>query len=75
MLTDLVMPGRNGLDLLEELRSRPDAPPAVLMTGSGDPLLLERARQLGAVVLGKPFAPAQLRRAVAAALEPAPLAA
>ena len=77
VLTDLVMPRRNGLDLLAELRDRADAPPAVLMTGAGDEHLLERARALGvAGVLGKPFAPAQLRRAVADALgERAPLAA
>jgi CheY-like chemotaxis protein len=69
VLTDLVMPLRDGLDLLGELHDRADAPPAVLVTGSSEPVLLERARELGAVdILGKPFSPERLRRVVASAL-------
>ncbi len=55
VLTDLVMPGRSGLDLLATLRVEAPDLPVVAMTGS-DKLLRRQARELGArSVLRKPF--------------------
>jgi len=69
VLTDLNMPVRSGLDLLLELRTRPFAPPVVVMTGSGDDVLIARARELGAQrILRKPYSAEELRAAVAAVL-------
>jgi two-component system nitrogen regulation response regulator NtrX len=36
VLTDVKMPGMDGLELLEELRRRPAAPPVVMISGHGD---------------------------------------
>jgi CheY-like chemotaxis protein len=70
VLTDLHLPVGSGLDLLLELRVRDDASPVVVMTRSADDELLARAAELGAVaLLRKPFAPIELRAAIAAALD------
>jgi CheY-like chemotaxis protein len=72
VLTDLVMPGRGGLDLLESLRGRKYSPPALVMTGSDDEALVGRALELGARgVLRKPFSPELLRAGVRRALDDA----
>jgi CheY-like chemotaxis protein len=69
ILTDLHMPGRGGLDLLEVLSERESTVPVVVMTGSADGALLQRALELGAVsILRKPFERAQLEVAVCAAV-------
>jgi CheY-like chemotaxis protein len=79
VLTDLVMPGRGGLDLLASLRESKAAPPTLAMTGSDDEALAGRALELGARgVLRKPFSPELLRASVRRALSAgadAPLAA
>jgi CheY-like chemotaxis protein len=59
LLTDLTMPGLNGVELLRQLRQRsPTTPRAVVMTGnrSIDPSLWEMLSSLGASsILRKPF--------------------
>ena len=76
VVTDLIMPGRGGLDLLESLRERASHTPVVVMTGSGDEELAGRAFELGAeVVLRKLYLFEELHIAVAAALaRPTPAA-
>jgi CheY-like chemotaxis protein len=70
VLTDLLMPGLDGFDLLHALRATRLAPPAVAMTASADDDLIARALSLGArSVVRKPFTPDGLCDAVAAALE------
>jgi CheY-like chemotaxis protein len=78
VLTDIVMPGRGGLDLLASLPQLGAALPTLVMTGSDDEALVGRALELGARgVLRKPFSPELLRAAVRRALgaADAPLAA
>jgi two-component system phosphate regulon response regulator PhoB len=69
VVTDLIMPGRGGLDLLESLRERACHTPVIVMTGSDDEELAGRALDLGAeVVLRKLYLAEELHFAVAAAL-------
>ena len=69
VVTDLIMPGRGGLDLLASLRERAWHTPVIVMTGSADEELAGRALELGAeVVLRKLYLVEQLHLAVAAAL-------
>jgi len=70
LLLDLLMPGISGLEVLAELRSRPDAPPAIVLSGQDDPELFERARSLKAFEChSKPIGQAQLLGAIERALQ------
>jgi len=56
LILDLRMPGMNGAELLEELKSRGISMPSVVITAYHDDSLANRAQAAGAtVVLGKPF--------------------
>lgn len=73
MLTDLVMPEADGLEILTALRSSKKRSPIIAMSGSGTEamrdLLLKQAKFLGAVaVLAKPFGESRLIDAVSNAL-------
>jgi DNA-binding response OmpR family regulator len=73
VLTDLQLPGASGLDLLLTLRERRSATPVIVMTGSNDTRLTDRALELGAkAVIRKPYSAEWLRTAVGAALEELP---
>ena len=70
VVTDFDMPGLNGVELIERLRERYPALPAVVITGSGG---AEAARSLAlpagnTVLLHKPFDPAALLGAVGSLL-------
>ena len=70
VVTDLLMPGLNGLDLLRALRSARLTPPVVAMTGSDEGDLVGRALALGALlVVRKPFTRETLVAAVQYALD------
>jgi PAS domain S-box-containing protein len=47
ILSDLSMPGRDGCDFIQELRSSKIAVPAIVLTGSGTPAEIERALKAG----------------------------
>jgi len=65
VLLDLVMPGRGGLALLEELAKRVDAPPVLVLTATRLEQTAERALALGAAdCMRKPFEVEALRRRV-----------
>jgi DNA-binding response OmpR family regulator len=65
ILLDLVMPGRDGFDLLEALAKQKQAPPVLVLTATRDPSAAERALALGAVdCLRKPFEVEALRTRV-----------
>jgi two-component system C4-dicarboxylate transport response regulator DctD len=72
VVSDVVMPGLSGVELLTELHERWPELPVVLMTGgSPEPERTSGALELGAsAIVYKPFSHAQLTDAVAAALAP-----
>jgi two-component system, LuxR family, response regulator FixJ len=69
VVSDVRMPGLDGLTLLRRLRAKQSALPLVLITGHGDVSLAVTAMKAGAVdFLEKPFEPENLLAAVEAAL-------
>src|ERR671929_1055397 len=70
VVSDVVMPGLSGLDLLDALSERRASLPVVLVTASGTYDTLSQALTRGAAgLVTKPFAHAELQSAVADALE------
>ena len=70
VVSDVIMPGLSGLELLEAVRSRRASLPVVLVTGAGTYDTLSQALTRGAAgLVTKPFSHADLRAAVADALE------
>jgi CheY-like chemotaxis protein len=70
VLTDLVMPERDGLEVIMTLRSRFPSLPVIAMSGglANTPLYLDIAKKLGArALLTKPFPPDQLLTAISEA--------
>jgi len=56
VVSDVRMPGMDGIDLLRHLKKEPKALPIVIMTGHGDIPLAVEAMKLGAIdFLEKPF--------------------
>ncbi|MDY7093270.1 MAG: ATP-binding protein, partial [Acidobacteriota bacterium] len=75
VITDLLMPGGGGRELVEELRRRKLRQPALFISGyQDDPDAGSRQdlAELGGAVLGKPFSARELQRAVAKALRSSP---
>lgn len=69
VISDVRMPGKNGLDVLAGLRWANGSTPFILITGFGDLQMHAEARRLGAAaVLAKPFELDQLRTVVLNAL-------
>jgi signal transduction histidine kinase/ActR/RegA family two-component response regulator len=72
VLSDAIMPGTSGVELLAELRRLRPQLPAVLMSGYGGPDLQAQAQAAGAqAVLMKPLAAAELGQCLAALFTPA----
>ena len=71
IVTDLVMPGINGFDVLAALNDEPSHIPAIVITGDLTPATLTQALALGTIAcLSKPYEAAALLGAVTAALQP-----
>lgn len=65
VLVDLLLPGQPGWRVLEQLRSRRDPSPVVVVSARATPTNQTRAFDLGAVdVFGKPFDPLELSKCV-----------
>jgi CheY-like chemotaxis protein len=57
IISDILMPGPTGLEILEALHGRTGFPPVILITAFGDKGIHARAEEAGAAaVLDKPFA-------------------
>jgi putative two-component system response regulator len=70
VVSDVVMPGLSGLELLETVRARHALLPVVLVTGAGTYDTLSQALMRGAAgLVTKPFAHAELKSAVGHALD------
>ena len=73
LVSDVVMPGIDGVELLEAIRARRPGLPVVLMSGYAEPPQRRALDGTGAVFLSKPFAADDLLDAVRAALAAQPL--
>jgi DNA-binding NtrC family response regulator len=70
VVSDLLLPGLSGLDLLVEVQRRRPALPVILVTGAGAPAAdADEEPALAAGLLAKPFSHAELRKVVAFALD------
>src|SRR5256884_3053142 len=70
VVSDVVMPGLSGLELLEAVHARRGSLPVILVTGAGTYDTLSQALTRGAAgLVTKPFAHSDLQSAVADALE------
>jgi len=70
LLSDLVMPGLMGTELVAQVRARWPAIRTVLMSGYVDPSVRTRAEDLADFLLAKPFAGTTLVAAIAEVLKP-----
>lgn len=56
IITDIHMPGMNGLDMLAKIAEKRNLPPTIIVTGMPHDDYKERAKQLGVVAwITKPF--------------------
>src|SRR3954462_449962 len=70
VVSDVIMPGLSGLELLDAVRTRRASLPVLLVTGAGTSDTLNEALTPGAAgLVAKPFSHAELQAAVADALE------
>lgn len=69
LITDLTMPGRSGLDLLQRVRQDWPGLPVLVTTGLAETHEVRAVRALGVPLLGKPFGPDELDAAVRGALD------
>lgn len=67
MIIDFNMPGRNGLELAEQLRARFPAMPIALATANVQDEVISRAREAGATFVPKPISEDGLRGFVSGA--------
>lgn len=66
IVTDVRMPGFNGLNIVEGLRANGFHQPVVIMTAFGDESMRDRVARMGdATLLDKPFDPAVLEELLA----------
>jgi two-component system, NtrC family, response regulator HydG len=68
VITDLMMPGVNGLQLAAELRILHPTVPIILLTGFATAAAAAEARRLGLTILSKPIGGPALKAAIAAAI-------
>ncbi len=73
LISDVVMPGMDGVDLFQRARQHHPTLPVVLMSGYADPPQRRALDRAGVVFLPKPFAVDDLLDAVHAALAALPL--
>jgi DNA-binding response OmpR family regulator len=70
LVTDVRLPGMNGVDLVKALRKDPPSPPAIVITAYATQELRDKAAKAGADAwFVKPFNVRQLKQKIAALLE------
>jgi FixJ family two-component response regulator len=70
IVLDVRLPGRNGIEIHEQLAARGNSPPVIMITGHGDVASGVRAMKMGAIeFFEKPFSPQKLREAILEAVE------
>ena len=69
-IVDVRLPGLNGIELRERLRSRNPSAAVVFITGDGDPLARDITTSVGTPLVTKPFDADALARAIAQAISP-----
>jgi two-component system response regulator FixJ len=70
VVSDIRMPGMNGIELVRELKSKGSTSPVILITGHGDVALAVEAMKAGAAdFIEKPFDDAVLLGAIRSALD------
>jgi DNA-binding response OmpR family regulator len=69
IITDIVMPGFSGLDVLRAFRRAAASSAVIVMSGFDDARYATTARSLGAAFFPKPFDSAELVQLLAKALE------
>ncbi len=70
VITDVILHGPTGLDLLQRIKERPSPPPVVVIAGQPDIAAMKRAASLGAFdYLPKPVVKATLLHTVKNALQ------
>lgn len=77
VLLDIFMPGRNGFELLHEIRMKNRDLPVIMLSGASSPENIVEVMKKGATdFLGKPFSPEELHKVLKGAFEgrPAPIA-
>jgi len=67
VITDLLMPGMNGFEVVAALRTIDPEVRIIMLTGSAPELAARRARESGVTLLHKPIALRELKAAVDAA--------
>ena len=67
VITDLLMPGMNGFEVVDALRMIDPEVRIIMLTGSARPLTSSRARESRVTLLHKPIALGELKAAVDAA--------
>ena len=67
VITDFLMPGMNGFEVVTALRAVDPAIRIILLTGSAPDITAGRAREMGLTLLHKPIALVDLKAAVDAA--------
>ncbi|WP_298252962.1 response regulator FixJ [Bradyrhizobium sp.] len=76
VISDIRMPGMNGIELVRKLKGDGSSCPVILITGHGDVALAVEAMKAGAVdFIEKPFDDTALLESIRAALETRPAAA
>ena len=73
LVSDVVMPGIDGVELLAQVRAVRPALPVVLMSGYAEPPQRRALDAAGAIFLAKPFSAGELLAAVGAAFAAVPL--
>jgi len=68
VLTDLMLPGMTGWQVIEAIRGRVPGVPVIVITGGDDPSVGTRARQYQVSLLLKPFRLDELKAALVDAL-------